>query len=65
MSTFSSSPLLPAVIWVIVYILMRLRIRNFLASRDMALIPRIRMFAHIAITAATAALICAVLAFAA
>jgi hypothetical protein len=50
-------------IWVIVYILMRLRIHKFLASRDMALIPRIRMFVHIAITAATLALILAVMAF--
>ena len=52
-------------VWVIVYVLMRLRIMKFLASRDMGLIPRIRSFAHVAILAATIALICAVLAFAA
>ena len=53
------------IIWVVAYVLMRLRVRKFLASRDMNLIARIRLFAHIAITAATAALICAVLTFAA
>ena len=53
------------IIWVVAYVLMRLRVRKFLASGDMSLIARIRLFAHIAITAATAALICAVLTFAA
>lgn len=51
-------------IWVIGYVLMRLRIITFLKSRDLSLIPRVRMFAHIAIAAASIALICAVLAFA-
>lgn len=51
-------------IWVIVYIAMRWRIRNYLANRDMALIARIQLFAHIAITAAIIALVCAVMAFA-
>lgn len=52
-------------VWVICYVLLRLRVMKFMRSRDMSLIPRIRMFAHIAITAAVAAVICAVLAFAA
>jgi uncharacterized membrane protein len=52
-------------IWVISYILMRLRVITFLKARDLSLIPRIRMFAHVGITAATFALICAVMAFAA
>lgn len=52
-------------IWAICYILMRLRIQKFLKVRDITLVARIRLFAHIAITAATAALICAVMAFAA
>jgi uncharacterized membrane protein len=51
-------------VWMIVYVVMRLRIRKFLASRDMTLIALIRTYAHIAITAATVALICAVMAFA-
>ncbi len=51
-------------IWVVGYILMRLRIRKFLASRDMGLIGLIRTYSHIVITAATIALICAVMAFA-
>jgi uncharacterized membrane protein len=50
-------------IWVICYVLMRLRVRKFLEARDMSLVARIRMFAHLGITAATAALICAVMAF--
>jgi uncharacterized membrane protein len=52
-------------IWVVCYVLMRLRVRKFLASRDMSLVPRIRMFAHIVLTAVVAAIICAVMAFAA
>ncbi len=51
-------------LWVIVYTLMRLRIRQFLASRDMSLVPRIRLLAHILITAVVVAIICAVLTFA-
>ncbi len=52
-------------VWVVVFILMRLRIRQFLASRDMSLVPRIRLLSHILITAVVAAIICAVLTFAA
>lgn len=51
-------------LWVIVYTLMRLRIKQFLASRDMSLVPRIRLLAHILITAVVVAIICAVLTFA-
>jgi hypothetical protein len=51
-------------IWVICYVLMRLRIRTLMKSRDLSLVARIRMYAHIAITAATIALICAVMTFA-
>jgi len=52
-------------VWVVCYVLMRLRIRKFLASRDMSLIALIRTYSHIAISAATLALVCAVMAFAA
>jgi uncharacterized membrane protein len=52
-------------IWVIGYLLMRLRVMTFLKSRDLRLVPRIRMFAHITITTAVVAVICAVMAFAA
>jgi hypothetical protein len=52
-------------IWMIVYVLMRLRIRKFLASRDVSLITLIRTYAHLAIASATVALICAVMTFAA
>jgi hypothetical protein len=52
-------------IWVIVYVLMRLRIMKFLAARDMGLVALIRTYAHIALGAATIALMCAVMAFAA
>jgi hypothetical protein len=52
-------------LWVITYILMRLRIRKFLASRDMSLLGLIRTYAHVAITGAALALIFAVLTFAA
>lgn len=51
-------------LWVVSYILMRVRIRKFLANRDMGLIGLIRTYAHVAISAATLALICAVMAFA-
>ena len=50
-------------IWVVAYILMRLRIRNFLVSRDMSLLRLIGAYAHVAITAAVLALIFAVLTF--
>jgi hypothetical protein len=52
-------------IWILAYILMRLRIRKFLATRDMSLLALIRNYAHVAITAATLALVFAVLTFAA
>ena len=52
------------VVWVIVYVVMRFRIMKFLASRDITLIGLIRTYSHIAIAAATFALICAVMAFA-
>jgi hypothetical protein len=52
-------------VWVVAYILMRLRIMKFLSNRDMTLIGLIRTYAHVAIGAATVALICAVMAFAA
>lgn len=51
------------VLWALTYVLMRLRIRSFLASRDAALVPLIRRFAHVVLAAAFAAVICAVMAF--
>jgi uncharacterized membrane protein len=50
-------------LWVAAYVVMRLRVRKFLASRDMALVPMIRILAQVAITAATLALIFAVMTF--
>jgi uncharacterized membrane protein len=50
-------------IWLLAYILMRLRIRKFLANRDMSLLKLVRTYAHVAITAAALALIFAVLTF--
>lgn len=50
-------------VWVVVYVLMRLRVRKFLASRDMTLVPLIRSFAHVLLAAAFAAVICAVMTF--
>ncbi len=50
-------------IWLLAYILMRLRIRKFLASRDMSLLRLIGTYAHVAVTAAVLALIFAVLTF--
>jgi hypothetical protein len=52
-------------VWVLAYILMRLRIRKFLASRDMSLIGLVRTYAHVGIGAATLALVFAVMTFAA
>jgi hypothetical protein len=52
------------VIWVIVYLLMRLRIAKFLAARDISLVSLIRTYMHIVLAAATVAQICAVMAFA-
>ena len=52
-------------VWIIAYVVMRLRIRKFLATRDMSLIALIRTYAHVAITAVTLAVIFAVLTFSA
>ena len=52
-------------IWLLAYILMRLRIRKFLATRDMSLLKLIRTYAHIIITAVVLAVIFAVLTFSA
>ena len=52
-------------IWLLAYILMRLRIRKFLTSRNMSLLGLIRTYAHVAITAAVLALVFAVLTFSA
>jgi uncharacterized membrane protein len=51
-------------VWILAYVVMRLRIRKFLANRDMSLLGLIRTYAHVAISAAALALICAVLTFA-
>jgi hypothetical protein len=51
-------------LWLLAYILMRLRIRKFMAGRDMSLLALIRTYAHVAITGATLALVFAVLTFA-
>jgi hypothetical protein len=53
------------VVWVVCFVMMRLRVRKFIASRDTALLPLVRTYAHVMITAVTVALICAVMAFAA
>jgi hypothetical protein len=50
--------------WIVSYVLMRWRIRKFLATRDMSLIRLIRTFAHVAISGATLALVFAVMSFA-
>ncbi len=52
------------VVWGLCYIVMRLRIRKFLATRDQALVPMIRMLMHVVLGAAVAALIFAVMTFA-
>ena len=51
------------VVWVVAYVLMRLRIRKFLATRDMSLVALIRTYAHVVITAVVLAVIFAVLTF--
>lgn len=53
------------VVWAISYILMRLRIRRIMATRDMSLIGLVRTYAHIGITGAVLAVIFAVMTFAA
>ena len=52
-------------VWIIAYVLMRLRIRKFLATRDMSLVALIRTYAHVVITAVVLAVIFAVLTFSA
>ena len=52
-------------VWIVTYVLMRLRIRKFLATRDMSLVALIRTYAHVVITAVALAVIFAVLTFAA
>ena len=52
-------------VWIVAYVLMRLRIRKFLATRDMSLIALIRTYAHVIITAVVLAVIFAVLTFSA
>ena len=51
------------VVWIVAYVLMRLRIRKFLATRDMSLVALIRTYAHVVITAVVLAVIFAVLTF--
>ena len=53
------------VVWIVAYVLMRLRIRKFLATRDMSLVALIRTYAHVVITAVVLAVIFAVLTFSA
>lgn len=50
-------------VWAAGYVFLRLRIRKFMASRDMALVPMIKIVAQVVITAATLALISAVMTF--
>ncbi len=52
-------------VWFGGYILMRLRIRKFLSNRNMSLVPMIKTYAHVILTAAVVAVICAVMAFSA
>lgn len=52
-------------VWIVTYVLMRLRVHKFLATRDMSLLALIRTYAHVAITAVTLAVIFAVLTFSA
>jgi uncharacterized membrane protein len=63
LGTWFHAKLTVVVIWAVAYIFMRLRIRKFLASRDMALVPLVRVMMQVVITAATLALICAVMTF--
>ena len=51
------------VVWIVAYVLMRLRVRKFLATRDMSLVALIRTYAHVVITAVVLAVIFAVLTF--
>ncbi len=52
------------VLWLVSVIILRFTIRRFAVSGDMSLMPRIRMFAHLAMTFATLAFIAAILTFA-
>jgi uncharacterized membrane protein SirB2 len=58
-----SAKMVAVAVWIITYVAMRLRIRRFLASRDMSLLPLIRTFAHVLLAAVVATVICAVMAF--
>lgn len=58
-----SAKMAAVAVWIAVYVMMRLRIRAFLASRDMALVPLILTFAHVLLAAVVIAVICAVMAF--
>lgn len=58
-----SAKMVAVAVWIACYILMRLRIRTFLASRDMSLVPMIRTYAHVLLAAVVATVICAVMAF--
>lgn len=51
-------------VWLISFVVMRVIIRRYLKSRNGALVPRIRLLAHVAISGAMVALICAVMTFA-
>ncbi len=53
------------VIWVVAYVVMRLTVRQLKATGNMALVKRLGMLAQILLTAVVAAVICAVLTFAA
>ena len=52
------------VIWAITFVVMRLTLRQMIATRNMALAKRIGMLTQILLTAIVAAIVCAVLAFA-
>jgi uncharacterized membrane protein len=64
LSTWFHVKMLAVVIWLIAFVAMRVFIARFLRSGDSVLMPRIRLMAHLAITGAMVALICAVMAFA-
>jgi len=51
-------------VWIVLYILLRLRIRKIKATKDMTLAKLARTYAWFASAASTFALICAVMAFA-
>ncbi|MDE2445376.1 MAG: hypothetical protein KGO94_04300 [Alphaproteobacteria bacterium] len=51
-------------VWLACFVAMRIFIARFLHNQDAALMPRIKLLAHVAITGAMVALVSAVLAFA-